>query len=886
MSRDRSALRALALALVPACAASGQNFVHFESPHVHPVDLVPGGSRLLAVNTAAGRLEIFDVIAGSPHLRRVGSVPVGLEPVTVRARTATEAWVVNHVSDSISIVDLATMSVTATLLTGDEPADVVFAGSPQRAFVSASQVNRLEVYQPANLAAAPTLVPIAGEDPRALATDGTRVYAAIFESGNDTTIISETKVSSTANPYAGDPNPPPNAGTGFSPAKAANLPAPPPTSLIVRKDANGRWRDDNNGDWTTSVTWNLAGNDMAVLNANTLALQYAKGLMTVPMAVAMMPDGRVLTVGHELLNHVRFEPNLKSKFVRVQGALLPAGGTVAGAAFDLNPHLTYAVTSVPQATRDLSVGDPRNVAVSADGTRAFVCGIGSDNVAAFSTNGGARLATGSVGEGPSGLAIDHAGGRLFVLNRFEGSVSVLDAATLAELARIGYFDPTPTVVRNGRPFLYDTHLSSGLGQASCGSCHIDAGMDQLAWDLGNPAGAVKPFDQTCNGAVGTGQGNCQDFHPMKGPMTTQTLVGLSGEEPFHWRGDRDSLAEFGGAAAELLGDDQPFTFTEMQRLADYLGSISFPPNPNRNLNGTLKTSLGNGNPVNGQSLFLTGNLDVVQCVTCHTLPNGSGPSVITANLLLESQDMTIPQLRNMHEKTGFDSQTSSTNVRGFGYAHDGNFPTLFEFLRLPVFRFASGATGDAQRRDVAAFMMSWDSGTHASVGAQATVGGPSSNGTARRDQLLAIANAGSSQLVAKARVSGTERGYLWSNGSFDADVAGQVQTIAGLDAISSAGTPVTYTLVPNGTGLRAIDRDNDGFRDGDERAACSDPDNPLSTPTSCRADVAGADGAVNGADLGVLLASWGQPGPADLNCDGAVDGSDLGAMLSAWGPCN
>ncbi|MCA9285990.1 MAG: hypothetical protein KDA22_12275 [Phycisphaerales bacterium] len=53
------------------------------------------------------------------------------------------------------------------------------------------------------------------------------------------------------------------------------------------------------------------------------------------------------------------------------------------------------------------------------------------------------------------------------------------------------------------------------------------------------------------------------------------------------------------------------------------------------------------------------------------------------------------------------------------------------------------------------------------------------------------------------------------------------------------------------------------------------------------------DGFVNGADLGLLLASWsqfpGEPGcggdlccPADLNGDGFVDGSDLGLLLGNW----
>jgi hypothetical protein len=54
-----------------------------------------------------------------------------------------------------------------------------------------------------------------------------------------------------------------------------------------------------------------------------------------------------------------------------------------------------------------------------------------------------------------------------------------------------------------------------------------------------------------------------------------------------------------------------------------------------------------------------------------------------------------------------------------------------------------------------------------------------------------------------------------------------------------------------------------------------------------RADL-NADGAVDGADLGVLLGDWGQTGApgtlrSDLNADGRVDGADLGLLLAGWG---
>jgi len=887
-NRNGAVTRALAIAAAAglASAASAQ-FFHFESPHVHPLELTPDGARLLAVNTVDARLEVFDVLGKAPYLRHVGSVAVGIEPVSVRARSSAEAWVVNHVSDSISVVDLATLSVKTTVLTGDEPCDVVFAGTTQRAFVTVSQLNRVEVYNPRNLAAAPTIVNIAGEDPRALATDGLRVYAAIFECGNDTTIVPETAVSSSINPYPGDPNPPPNSGSAFSPPITAGLPTAPRSGMIVRKNAAGQWMDDNGGNWSAAVTWNLNGNDIAVIDANTLGTTYAKGFMTTPMAMTVGPDGKLLVVGTEARNEIRFEPKLNGVFARVEGAQLNAGAATPAARADLNPHITYTTPTVPMLQRMLSIGDPRGVVVNAAGTRAYAAGMGSSNIVAFTLPGFARTGLTAVGEGPTGLVLDAPRARLYTLNRFAGSISVVDETALAPLGEIGFFDPTPNVVRNGRPLLYDTHISSGLGQVSCGTCHVDARMDQLAWDLGDPSGQMKVFNESCNLGLPGQAGACGNWHPMKGPMATQTLIGLEGTEPFHWRGDRNVFGQFAHTTVALMGADADFSATEMARMEAYLATISFPPNPNRNLDGTLKTSLAGGNPVTGQTLFNSGNLDFVQCVTCHTIPTGGSSQIISGNLLQEPQAMKVPHLRNMLEKTGFD-KTSASNNRGFGFTHDGALATLFDFFKLPVFNFASGGGGDQQRRDVVAFMLSWDTGTHSSIGAQASLGGTAPTGAARRDQLAAIAQAGSAQLVAKTSIDGVERGFLRSGTAWQSDVSGETWTTAQIDALANASRSVVFTLVPNGSGGRWLDRDGDGYRDGDERLACSDPNDPASIPGGgCRADLTG-DGVVNGADLAGLLASWGTAGGAaagDLDCDGVIGATDLAELLNSWGAC-
>src|SRR5262249_20075012 len=132
-----------ALVVLASREAGAQSFVNFESGHVRPLALSPDGTKLFAVDTPDNRLEIYSVGGGA--LTLVGEVPVGLEPVAVAARSNTEVWVVNHLSDSVSVVQVDTVTpgnsrVIRTLLTCDEPRDIVFAGAGgTRAFVTTAR---------------------------------------------------------------------------------------------------------------------------------------------------------------------------------------------------------------------------------------------------------------------------------------------------------------------------------------------------------------------------------------------------------------------------------------------------------------------------------------------------------------------------------------------------------------------------------------------------------------------------------------------------------------------------------------------------------------------------------------------------------------------------
>ena len=931
-------------------ARAGESFVNFESPQVHPLALTTDGGWLVAVNTADNRLEVFDPALDPPAV--VVSIPVGLDPVSVRARSATEVWVVNHLSDSVSVIDLGTARVVATLQTADEPADVIFAGSPTLAFVSCSRANLVQVFDPDDLSAAPVDIPLLAEDPRALATDpsGSSVYVAVFESGNDTTVLPTgfrppgsqpyppDLLGLVSTPYGGE-NPPPNAGADFDPPLNPANPPAPEVSLIVRKGSDGRWRDDTGADWSDWVSgpqaaasgrvpgWDLADHDLAVIDTADLSVGYVRGLMNTNMALATHPvSGRVHVVGTDATNEIRYVPNLQGTFVQVVMATVDGlpGGAPATVVADLNPHLTYATPTLPQPQRDLSLGDPRGVAFSADGSSTWITGRGSNNVIVLDAAGQRVQATPiEVGEGPTGLVVDDVRQQVYVLNHFDGSLSVLDMATRGETARVPFFDPTPEAIRQGRPFLYDTHATSGLGQLACASCHIDARWDTLAWDLGDPAGVMlvtptnplQNFDAANPSLPVTAP--LPDFHPMKGPMVTQTLQDIIGHEPFHWRGDQDGLEGFNGAFTALQGDDTQLTPQQMQQMEDFLATIHYPPNPHRPLDNSLPTSLplpGHlssgtiapaglpmppGDAVAGMARFRDQMLGA--CSRCHSLPTGAGtnsrwdgssyvpqppgPDGERHQMILSTLPrstvvpMKVTSLRHVYDKVGFTT-SESLSLHGFGYLHDGTVDSVQRLIALSLLR-DPGIQGNLQAvSDVMAFVLSLTGselplvdgtdpveapGTpsqdaHAAVGQQETfasaAGGPGQ--TARLDAFVAQADAGKVELVAKGRQAGEARGYLYlGSGQFQSDRAQQSLSRAQLLAGASGGSELTFTVVPVGTGTRiGVDRDEDGAYDRDEWDAGSDPADPTDVPgawTDLASGLAGTNGTPALSGQGPLL---------------------------------
>src|SRR5690606_16874337 len=150
------------------------------------------------------------------------------------------------------------------------------------------------------------------------------------------------------------------------------------------------------------------------------------------------------------------------------------------------------------------------------------------------------------GGGPSGVLLDEARGRMYVTTRFDNAIKVINLSTKSEVAKAVLPNPEPANIVAGRPLLYDAQLSSANGEAACASCHIFGDEDALAWDLGNPEDKVTTspipgeftdptqfFGAKLIFGVKSkinGSDKPTDFHPLKGPMVTQTLRGMRNQD--------------------------------------------------------------------------------------------------------------------------------------------------------------------------------------------------------------------------------------------------------------------------------------------------------------------------------------------------------------------
>ena len=760
------------------------SYTLFESGQVRPLALSSNGRLLYAANTPDNRLEVYAVKKSG--LTHCGSISVGLEPIAVAERKPSEVWVVNHLSDSVSIVKITHKSckknispgyVLKTLQVGDEPRDIVFAGNSdddhdnKRAFITTAHrgqhlpndpqlttpgIGRADVWVFDTKDSKATTTPINiitlfTDTPRALtvSANGKHVYAAGFHSGNRTTTIFEHNVIANG----GLPEPTTNKDGE----------AQPTTSLIVKYDGQ-HWRDELGRIWDDNVKFSLPDKDVFVIDAmanppiEISGTSYQGVGSTIFNMVTNPVTGAIYVSNTDAANETRFEgpgtfsgSSTRGNLHQSRITILKKGKVTSR---HLNKHIDYSkcCDAIPNPENSRSLAFPVDMAISRNGKTLYVAAFGSSKIGIFDTK---KLENDSftpnennhielTGGGPSGVVLDEKNKRLYVLTRFDNSLSVIDVSKRKEIEHINMYNPEPEHIVKGRRFLYDARFSSSHGDSACASCHVYGDYDALGWDLGNPDAnsLTNPSPLVVHPAMVGFNNVPTDFRPMKGPMSTQSLRGLANHGSQHWRGDRngghigepneqpnsgvyneeEAFRQFNPAFVGLVGRAAPLSAEDMQAFTDFALELTYPPNPNRALDNSLTPDQQAGSDFFfGKSTTLGLSDPFSSCAGCHvTDPKGNEEFGVKkpgfygadgrATFELGSQVFKIPHLRNLYQKIGMFGMSKtpggfiipeSSNpaianadtgdqVRGFGFFHDGSIDTIFRFLKIIVFQHADG----------------------------------------------------------------------------------------------------------------------------------------------------------------------------------------------------
>jgi hypothetical protein len=372
----------------------------------------------------------------------------------------------------------------------------------------------------------------------------------------------------------------------------------------------------------------------------------------------------------------------------------------------------------------------------------------------------------------------------------------------------------------------------------------------------------------------------QDGTPFIDPATSAPVV--SAQPDLGMFDEFKAFESFNVAFPGLVGRAEQLPASDMAAFTAFTLAISYPPNPIRALDNSLNPTEQAGHDIYFQTNASGGELPVDtlhNCNGCHVLNETANagltdhPGFFGTDGKLSFENLTqnfkVAHLRNAYDKVGMFASAPDPNrtltpslafnpsipaVSGFGYQPDGANGSVEHHLTgqgmtrtpgnpggIPTFR-TNPETGQLEpdpvgftvRRQISSFLMAYPSNLRPIVGQQVTLraGAPA----AAHDRLAlmqARAAVGDCDLVVKGRVSGKERGYVLSGGAFVSDRSTEPpRTSAALLALIGGATEaLTFTCVPPGSGFRiGIDRDADGYADGDELAAGSDPASADSTP--------------------------------------------------------
>jgi len=537
--------------------------------YASPLELLlsPDGSRLYVLCQGAGEVRVLDAASG----RELASISVGRMPRGFSfSSDGSRLFVVNSWDDTVSVIDTRKDVVTDTWKAGFEPSNVIEDRAGKQLFIADRIGNNVTVLDAASGEEKKTLEGGRGASYLTLSADGSRLYA--------------THV------YP-DPTPPRT---------------PPKSEITIIDPARAQVVD-------------------------RMALPDIAGVFH----VAISRDGR-LGVAAEL------HPKNLVPLAHVEhGWAFVDTLTVFGA------DIGHPV-EVPLDELDRYFAYPFGVAIAPDKSRIYISHGGSDCITVIDTHKllayvhahpqpfaedlsasahyiVARIA---VGKNPRGILLSRDGSKLFVANRLDDTISVIDTKAARVTQTIRLRSPqSVSALRRGEQTFY-TAKYSFQGQFGCSNCHIDSTFDALTWDL-EPDGFGRDI------------------------VANRLIEDLRGTEPFKWNGANPTLAvECGPRTEKYFWRSQTFDDRTLADLVLYIRHLASRPNRFQSGDGTLTAAQERGRVLFYRTVDKLGKPipEANQCAYCHSGPKGTNQKsfdVGTGSRTDNSAVIDTPQLMSV-----------------------------------------------------------------------------------------------------------------------------------------------------------------------------------------------------------------------------------------------
>ena len=340
-------------------------------------------------------------------------------------------------------------------------------------------------------------------------------------------------------------------------------------------------------------------------------------------------------------------------------------GWVFGDSLTLFGQDVSGTIQIPLDELDRYYALPWGVVISPDKSKIFVTTAGSQSVSVvdvaklmksvrshpqsfandLSASADYVLARIPVGHNPRGVLVSQDGKRLYVANRLDDDITVIDTTRNEVISKIDLGGPkTVNALRRGEQIFYTADYAF-QGQFGCSNCHLDATIDGLEWDL-EPDGFGKDI------------------------VDNRLLEDLAGTEPFKWNGGNpDMPTECGPRVEKYFFRSQSFNPGQLTDVVSFIFSLPYRPNRHRLPNDELSAAQERGKAIFERTKFKNGKTipEGNRCSTCHSGPkytNRQQMDVGTGKATDRSPLIDVPQLPNV--------------AYSAPYLHDGSARSLEE----------------------------------------------------------------------------------------------------------------------------------------------------------------------------------------------------------------